>query len=184
MVIFANLLGFGILFLESPAAITENLYYPLALLGIVLIAYICIVFFSMGDEYLFLIVSMLLTIGIIMLFRLDHAQAVRQIIWFYVGMAIYFLLYIIYRRATFWKNLFPAYALLAFCLFTATLLFGRVSGGAKNWLFGFQPSEPIKTCASGEMPSDRSILVLRPIRRFLKGSESLKYASNSSGKDV
>ncbi len=144
MVIFANLLGFGILFLKSNTAVLENLYYPLALLAIVLIAYMCIIFFSMGDEYLFLIVSMLLTIGIITLFRLDHAQAIRQIIWFYVGMTIFFVLYVIYRRASFWGELFPAYAFSAFCLFVATLLFGRESGGAKNWLFGFQPSEPIK----------------------------------------
>lgn len=144
LVILANLLGFGILFFQNSTVVLENIYYSVALLGIVLLVYALIIFFSMGDEYLFLIVSMLLTIGIVLLFRLDHRQAIRQIIWFYVGMTGFFLVYFAYRRGKFWHRFFPVYALLACGLFMATLLFGRESGGAKNWLFGFQPSEPIK----------------------------------------
>lgn len=144
LVLLANLLGFGILFFQNNAVFSESIYYSAALLGIVLLVYALIIFFSMGDEYLFLIVSMLLTIGIILLFRLDHALAIRQIIWFYVGMAGFFLVYIAYRRGKFWHRFFPVYALLACGLFMATLIFGQESGGAKNWLFGFQPSEPIK----------------------------------------
>ncbi len=144
LVLLANLLGFGILFFSESRLELSGLYYSLALLAIVLVSYMLIVFFSLGDEYLFLIVSMLLTVGIVMLFRLDHAQAIRQITWFYVGMAGFYLIYFVYRRVNFWQRLFPLYAFLAFILFMATLLFGTYSGGAKNWLFGIQPSEPIK----------------------------------------
>jgi len=144
LVLFANILGFGILFFSESRPDITGLYYSLALLAIVLLSYMLIVFFSLGDEYLFLIVSMLLTVGIIMLFRLDHAQAIRQITWFYVGMTGFYLVYFVYRNISFWHRLFPLYALLAFSLFVATLLFGTYSGGAKNWLFGIQPSEPIK----------------------------------------
>ncbi len=144
LLLLANILGFGILFFSESRPDTTSLYYSLALLGIILLSYMLIVFFSMGDEYMFLIVSMLLSVGIIMLFRLDHAQAMRQIIWFYVGMTGFYLIYFVYRHIGFWHRLFPLYAFLAFFLFLATLLFGTYSGGAKNWLFGFQPSEPIK----------------------------------------
>ncbi len=144
LVLLVNFLGFGILFLSDARPDKVAAYYALALLGIILISYIVIVFFSRGDEYLFLIVSMLLSVGIIMLFRLDTAQAVRQITWFYVGMAGFCLVYGVYRLVPFWHRLLPLYTLVAFLLFVATLLFGTYSGGAKNWLFGFQPSEPIK----------------------------------------
>ncbi|MDD6308145.1 MAG: FtsW/RodA/SpoVE family cell cycle protein [Clostridia bacterium] len=144
LIILANFLGFGVLFFKDSQVVMESLYYSAALLGIVLIAYAVIVFFSLGDEYLFLIVSMLLTIGIIMLFRLDHALAIRQIIAFYIGMTGFFLVYLIYRKLNCWHALFPLYAAVAALFFIATLAFGTSQGGAKNWLFGIQPSEPIK----------------------------------------
>lgn len=144
LVVIANILGFGILFFSDKGPDTMGLFYSLALLALVLISYLLIVFLHMGDGYLFLIVSMLLTVGIIMLFRLDAAQAIRQITWFYVGMAGFYLVYLVFRRLTCWHRLFPLYAFLAFMLFVCTLLFGTYSGGAKNWLFGIQPSEPIK----------------------------------------
>lgn len=144
LVIIANLLGFGILFLSDKAPDTKGLLYALALLALVLVSYVLIVFLKMGDGYLFLIVSMLLTVGILMLFRLETAQALRQITWFYVGMAGFYLVYFVFRKGKNWHRMLPLYAILAFGLFVATLLFGTYSGGAKNWLFGIQPSEPIK----------------------------------------
>jgi len=144
LVLLANLLGFGILFFSEKQLDMTGLYYSLALLAIVLFSYLLIVVFSLGDEYLFLIVSMLLTVGIITLFRLDSEQAIRQILAFYVGMTGFYLTYFIYRKFPAWHNLFLWYAAVAFLLFVATLLFGTYSGGAKSWLFGFQPSEPIK----------------------------------------
>ncbi len=144
LVLLANLLGFSILFFSENRIELTGLYYSLALLAVVLISYMLIVFLSMGDEYLFLIVSMLLTVGIVMLFRLDHAQAIRQITWFYVGMTGFYIVYFVYRKIDKWNRLFLLYFFLAFALFAATLLFGTYSGGAKNWLFGIQPSEPIK----------------------------------------
>ncbi len=144
LVLFANLLGFGILFFSDRQIDVTGLYYSLALLAVVLISYLLIVLFSLGDEYLFLIVSMLLTVGIITLFRLSPDLAIKQITWFYVGMAGFYLVYFVYKIQNFWHRLFPLYAVLSVCLFVATLAFGTVSGGAKNWLLGFQPSEPIK----------------------------------------
>ena len=107
LVLLCNVLGFGILFLSEARPDMTGLYYSLALLGIVLVSYLLIVFLSLGDEYLFLIVSMLLTVGIIMLFRLDHALAIRQITWFCVGMAGFYLVYAVYRYVRLWPRLLP-----------------------------------------------------------------------------
>lgn len=144
LVILMNLIGFGILYFSDDSMNTTTLYYSLALLAIVLISYMFIVFLSMGDVYPFLIVSALLTIGIIMLTRLDADKAIRQITWFCVGMIGFFSIYFIFKRFFIWDRLFPAYAGLAFLLFVATLLVGTTVNGARNWLFGIQPSEPIK----------------------------------------
>ena len=177
LVVIVNILGFSILFFSEARPDMTGLYYSLALLAVVLISYIVIVFFSLGDAYLFLIVSMLLSVGIIMLFRLDHAQAIRQITWFYVGMVGFYAVYFVYRRVHVWHRMAPLYAGIAFLLFVATLLFGTYSGGAKNWLFGMQPSEPIKilfilglsalfTAPYGE-PHDKTIAFLKAHAPFL-----------------
>lgn len=144
LVLLANLLGFGVLFLSEKQPDITGLYFSLALLAIVLLSYLIIVVFSLGDAYLFLIVSMLLTVGIVTLFRLDSGQAIRQILAFYVGMTGFYFVYFIFRNFSGWHKLLLLYTAVSFFFFVATLLFGSYSGGAKNWLFGFQPSEPIK----------------------------------------
>lgn len=148
LVLAANVIGFGILFFGNSNIDLTGLYYSAALLGVVLISYAIIVFFSLGDEYLFLIVSMLLTIGIIMLFRLNPSEAIKQIIWFYVGMTGFYIVFLAYRYNKSWDKLIVLYAALAAGLFLITLVLGVRSGGSKNWIsvggYSIQPSEPIK----------------------------------------
>jgi len=148
MIIIANVIGFGILFFTAEGVDVHSLYYSVALLGVVLISYCLIVFFSLGDDYLFLIVSMLLTIGIIMLFRINPEVAVRQIIWFYVGMAGSYVVYFLFRFIKIWDKAAVLYIAVSIMLFLITLVFGRAEGGAKNWIsvgsISVQPSEIIK----------------------------------------
>lgn len=150
IVLLANLTGFGVLFFSEKTLDASVLYFCAALLAVVLISYAIILFGSLGDEYLFLIVSMIFTIGIISLFRLNKDVALHQILYYYVGMAGFFAVYTVYRKADFWDKpvLIKCYVALSVFLFVVTLIFGRASGGAKNWLgtagFGIQPSEIIK----------------------------------------
>lgn len=150
IVLLANLIGFGVLFFSEESLDASVLYFCAALLAVVLVSYAIILFGSLGDEYLFLIVSMIFTIGIISLFRLNKDVALHQILYYYVGMAGFFAVYTVYRKADFWDKpaVIKSYIAASFLLFAVTLLFGRASGGAKNWLgtssFGIQPSEIIK----------------------------------------
>ena len=150
IVLTANLIGFGILYISSESFDTAALYYLAALLALVLISYAIILFASLGDEYLFLIVSMIFSIGIIALFRLNTDVALNQVIYFYVGMTGFFAAYAVYRNLTVWNNpkMIKIYVSLSAFLFVSTLVFGTEAGGSKNWLgvgsLGIQPSELIK----------------------------------------
>ncbi len=148
LVLFANFLGFGILALVNGGMQLQHLYYSLALLGVVVVSYAIILFFSLGDDYLFLIVSMLLTVGILVLFRIKPEDAMHQIIWFYAGTAGFFVVYTIFRLVKVWHKIYYIYLAVAAFLFMVTLVFGRSIGGAKNWIYvgsiGVQPSELIK----------------------------------------
>lgn len=150
LVLLTNLIGFGTLFFATETIGNTAIYYSAAVVLLVLISYAIILFASLGDDYLFLIVSMIFTIGIIALLRINHEAAMNQIEYFYIGMAGFFVFYIIYRKFNFWnsKGMIKAYICVSAVLFIATQIFGRYSGGAKNWIsvgpVGLQPSELIK----------------------------------------
>lgn len=150
LVLLANLVGFGILFFLNGQFDKQVLYSFFAVLGIVLISYAVILFGSFGDEYLFLVVSMIFTVGIMFLLRINVEVAQNQIMYFYIGMAGFFAVYVIYRKQTFCHKpkFIVGYIAFSVLLFMATLLLGTSSGGAKNWLnlggIGIQPSEIIK----------------------------------------
>lgn len=46
-------------------------------------------FFSMGDKYIVSFASILPVIGVAMLYRINSALAIRQIIWFILGISVY-----------------------------------------------------------------------------------------------
>lgn len=90
----------------------------------------------------------LMSIGIVMLYRLNPDLAKRQFLWFILG-------YILSLMIPFILNILPRldlfrylYLFLGLSLLLATLLLGKEDGGAKNWLtikgLTFQPSELVK----------------------------------------
>ena len=90
----------------------------------------------------------LLSIGIVMLYRLNPELAKRQFVWFVLGYGICLCIPIL-------LNILPKldifqyfYLFVGLSLLLATLLLGKENGGAKNWLtikgFTFQPSELVK----------------------------------------
>lgn len=120
-------------------------------IGIILVVYISNLILSKittGDHYIFLIVSMLMSIGIIMIYRIDPELGFRQIIWFIAGIVALFISYFIIKLIKDWPRWMILYVSLSLILFLATLIFGRNIKGATNWIriggFSFQPAELIK----------------------------------------
>lgn len=103
---------------------------------------------SSGDNYIFLIITMLISIGIIMIYRINPALGFKQVIWFGIGIIVFFLSYFIVKNVKHWDKLLYFYLGLSLVLFIATLVFGTKNKGATNWIiiFGssFQPAEMIK----------------------------------------
>ncbi len=139
--------------------------------GSILITYIAIYAFGLGDPYPFLIVSMLSSMSIIILYSLGIQQsaayenpskslitiAQNQLKWFLVGIGIFYISYAVYRSFSGWKKLNFLYIGLTLVLFAVTLVFAKALGGARNWIeiggIGIQPSEIIKLCFCFAMAS-------------------------------
>ena len=185
-----NIIGFLMLFIYSGA---EDFSYMFACLTLCLIntaMYFILYHLDYGDLYLFLTTSMLVSIGIIMLSRIDIAleaassavinsdYAKRQILWFVIGIVTYFITVVVFGRIKFWGKLKYLYMLICVLLFVATLVFGDEVNGSKNWIiignFSIQPSELIKifyclciSCFFSSLPSFESTKKDKR-KRFLK----------------
>ncbi len=142
-------LFFGFLnlsFLGKPIDPTAGIFFAVLVVIIALTSWVLKRFYPMGDRVIFLLAILLCSIGLIMLFRLDKATAIKQLSWLVLGIVM-FLFIVIYLKKGILKYSKYRYVFLAgTVVFMAMATFVGVEIlGAKNWVkigsFGFQPSE-------------------------------------------
>jgi len=115
---------------------------------IICIACFVIIKKDYGDEYLILIVSMLLSFGLMMIYRLDENLGIKQLIWVAIGFVMFFVFYHVYIKVYKWDRFAYIYISLSAVLYLVTLILGKNINGAVNWIviggFSFQPAELCK----------------------------------------
>lgn len=124
------------------------LYTGILLILIIYISNFILLKATSGDHYIFLIMGMLISIGIIMIYRISPTFGFRQVIWFGISMIAYFLFYLGIKNIKGWQNWTKYYAAASLVLFLLTLILGTRVKGATNWIrignHSFQPAEIIK----------------------------------------
>lgn len=125
------------------------IYLAIGLIAIIYISNFVLGKITTGDNYIFLIVSMLLSIGIVTTFRINPSLGIKQLIWSLGGILLFYLTYFAVKYIRNLERFGNLYVFLAILLFAATLGFGVISRGAKNWLqlgenVSFQPTELTK----------------------------------------
>ena len=148
LLILMNLFGFGLLYVANDYNI-NIIYIGLGILGFFVLMYTIIILCRMGDKFIVPMACMLITMGVILLCRINIDYGVKQIMWVAIGCVTFFIAYAIYYNIKIWDKLWLLYAVGATALFLATLIFGKTVNGSKNWLqfgsfFAFQPSELTK----------------------------------------
>ncbi len=120
----------------------------ISLIFIIYISNFILLRISTGDNYIFLIVTMLISIGIIMIYRIDETIGMKQVIWVGMGIIVFFITYFIIKKIKGWKDWILVYGIVSIVLFILTLLLGTRTKGSINWIsigrFSFQPTEIIK----------------------------------------
>ena len=148
LIALINFLGFGLLSLYDGQVNTRILLIGLIITFVFWLSYMIMSHMSLYDVYIFLIVCMLYSVGEIMLLRIEIAYGERQFLWLIISLAVFFFVYFAVMKLNIWEKLGYLYYGLAVILFIITLIFGTVSGGAKNWIIikgmSIQPSEIIK----------------------------------------
>jgi len=147
MVALLNIIGFLVLFMLKEGDVTV-LYYGVAVLVLLEISYFALCRMSMEDQYIFLIVAMLFSIGEIMLFRLDTGFGKKQVIWFVISLVCFFAAYVTVLKTDILSKAGFFYFGGAILVFLITMIFGSTVNGARNWIivgdFSVQTSEIIK----------------------------------------
>lgn len=120
-------------------------------MGLILLVYISnylLLKISKGDNYIFLIATMLMSVGIIMIYRISPIAGIRQLMWLSLGIFLFYLTYFITKHFKSLDRLLYLYIGGAYFLFLITFLFGERTYGAINWIkvagFSFQPAEMTK----------------------------------------
>lgn len=102
-------------------------------------------FFPSGDRYLVSFATILPAIGIAMLYRVNTAVALRQIVWFILGVVLYCGIVIVLPDLKRFARLRYLYMALTLVFVSLAMFIGTEVNGAKNWVFigghSFQPSE-------------------------------------------
>lgn len=144
-----ELISLSLIFLYNWPNIDKYvIYLSLGLIGLVYISNILLFKLSKGDHYIFLIVCMLMSIGVIMIYRIDQDLGLKQLIWLYIGIISFFITYMVFKSYNRWNKHFNLYLATNYILFFGTLAFGFSTHGSIRWIsigrFSFQPSEFIK----------------------------------------
>ncbi len=143
-----NLLALVLLVLQNPEMERKTLtYFGIFIVGLYL-SNLILKKLSTGDNYILLMAQLLISLGVIMIYRINPDQGVKQIVFSGIGMVAFFATYYILKLVKNWQRFTWLYLVGSMLLFALTLVFGSRIGGAKNWIelgpINFQPSEIIK----------------------------------------
>lgn len=130
-------------------------------------------FFPDGDKYILLFSNVLAVIGMGMLYRLDSAIALKQLIWYTVGIAIFILVVVLFPSLTNFSKYKWFYMICTLILMSLGSLFGKEVFGSKNWIdiggVTFQPTEFGKLALVAYLASS-----LQHYGKDIKGKSDLK----------
>jgi len=105
LLVLFELLALFLIFAHDKDNFNRNtLILGMALISIIYISSFILLRISTGDNYIFLIVTMLISIGIIMIYRIDPELGMKQIIWTGIGILLFFISYFIIKSIKGWKN--------------------------------------------------------------------------------
>lgn len=128
----------------------ENIYAAAGVLVLVFLLNIIIIKTDDNiDRYLPLTVSMLFSVGLLEIFRLNQEEGLKQTIWIAVGILLFYVSFFVFKSIKFdgiyW---IPLIISAIYFLFLLTLVFGVTKYGARNWIriykFKLQPGEITK----------------------------------------
>lgn len=149
IIILFELSAFALLVFQDGAFDYNALIVAGIMVFLLLFQYLLLTrFFRRMDRYILIIANLFAAVGVIVLYRLNPQTVLKQVLWIALGMvAMVFAMLFVKNYKKIRKPVW-LYIITSLVLLGSTMVIGRSSGGATNWVslfgFGFQPSEFVK----------------------------------------
>ncbi|MGL4773170.1 MAG: FtsW/RodA/SpoVE family cell cycle protein [Clostridium sp.] len=102
-------------------------------------------FYPDGDKFILTFSCILSVVGIAVLYRIDPADAFKQLIWFVLGIISFILIVVLLPDLKSFGKYKKVFLIITLIFMPMALLLGKEIYGATNWViiggFSFQPSE-------------------------------------------
>lgn len=149
LLLILNAMGMLLILIKDSRAAEDMAIMCGVMCLISLITYVVITLCKLGDTYLFIIISMLSSVGIIMQSRISSDNGIRQMFLYLLGVVCFFAVLFLYRWLhSHLRKYTLIYWGVSLFLFILTAIFGTVRNGSKNWIVisgvSIQPSEFIR----------------------------------------
>ena len=126
------------------------------------------------DKYILIVANFLCGVGLIMLYRLSPGMALKQLLFYGLGVMIMVCMTFLVARFRHWCALRLPMMGASVLMLALTLVIGKETYGAKNWIdlgfFSLQPSEFVKValilCLAMDLSERRTIAQLVPVGVF------------------
>ena len=126
------------------------------------------------DKYILTIANFLCGIGLIVIYRISPAKALKQLLFYGVGVLLMMVMTAMIARFKHWNKFRIPLMVLSVLSLSATLVIGKETYGAKNWIdlgfFTLQPSEFVKValilCLAMDLSEKRTVKQLIPVGVF------------------
>ena len=149
MMILFDISAFAILIMNSETFDPLSLVAMAATVLLLIFQYFILsVFFPNCDRTVLVIANFLVSVGLIIQFRISPSVAMKQLVWIGIGMVCMIVTTLAIRRSKIWPTLWKALIVLSVLFLASAVVLGSEKFGASNWInlgpFSFQPSEFVK----------------------------------------
>ncbi len=149
IVMIFEMAAFALLSLRDESFDMMALVFGVGLIAVLLIQYVIMQGISRyTDRFILVIANLLAAIGMMVQYRLSPDIAVKQLVWFCIGMGCMVVCALLMRSQQFFRRINILLMLLSIGILAVLLAIGEENGGAKNWItlggISFQPSEFVK----------------------------------------
>ena len=148
-IVLVTMLMFFIISISKGAFDSKALIVGAISCSLMVIAYFVIKrFYPKGDKFLLIVPAFLAQFGLVMLYRLDPATAIKQLSWMFLGIVAYIIIVLAMPDIKKFEKYDKWFIIGAIIFLVLPLVIGKEKNGSRNWVtiggIGFQPSEIAK----------------------------------------
>ena len=137
MIILTHVLGFVILMMTSKDAEQIKEIMKLSAFGLLFIILFMIftsLIYKKSDPIIWNSMLFLMVVGLIMLERIDHNLAQKQIIWFLAGSFLMILIPLVFKIIPRFEAFKYVYLIIGWIFIISPFILGKERYGAYNWI--------------------------------------------------